>query len=106
MDNGSSHRGDRSDKRIYKKWENIVLVHTPVHASWLNKVEIYFSVIQRKILTPNDFDSIAAVEDRLLQFQEHYEKAAKPFQWKFTRQDLGQLLARIATIECCQKAAA
>jgi len=106
MDNGSSHRGERGDKRIHKKWKNIVPVHTPVHASWLNQVEIYFSVIQRKVLTPNDFDSLTAVEDRLLQFQEHYEKAAKPFQWKFTRRDLGQLLTRIEAVECCQEAAA
>ena len=106
MDNGSSHRGERGDERIQNKWKNIVPVHTPVHASWLNQVEVYFSVIQRKVLTPNDFDSLAAVEDRLLKFQEHYEKAAKPFQWKFTRRDLAQLLARIETMEFCREAAA
>jgi hypothetical protein len=106
MDNGSSHRGERGDRRIHNKWKNIVPVHTPVHASWLNQVEIYFSVVQRKVLTPNDFDSLTAVEDRLLQFQEHYERVAKPFQWKFTRRDLVQLLARIEAIECYQQAAA
>ena len=42
MDNGSSHRGERGDKRIHNKWKTIVPVHTPVHASWLNQVEIYF----------------------------------------------------------------
>lgn len=106
MDNGSSHRGQRGDGRIHDKWKNIVPVHTPVHASWLNQVEVYFSVIQRKVLTPNDFDSLAAVEDCLMRFQEHYEKAAKPFQWKFTRQDLVRLLARIDAAECRQKVAA
>ena len=106
MDNGSSHRGDRSDERIQEKWKNIVPVHTPVHASWLNQVEVYFSVIQRKVLTPNDFDSLAEVEDRLLRFQEHYEKAARPFQWKFTRRNLAELLARIAARESCQEIAA
>lgn len=99
MDNGSSHRGERGDERIQERWKNIVPVHTPVHASWLNQVEVYFSVVQRKVLTPNDFDSLAAVEDRLLRFQEHYQEAAKPFQWKFTRRDLAQLLARIEAIE-------
>jgi hypothetical protein len=62
-------------------------------------VEVYFSVVQRKVLTPNDFDSLAAVEDRLLRFQEYYERAARPFQWKFTRRDLVQLLARIEEME-------
>lgn len=106
MDNGSSHRGGRGDARIQGKWKNIVPVHTPVHASWLNQVELYFAVVQRKALTPNDFDSLAAVEDRLLRFQEHYERAAKPFQWKFTRQDLVRLLTRIDAIEYSQEIAA
>jgi hypothetical protein len=105
MDNGSSHRGERADERIQDRWKNIVPVHTPVHASWLNQIEVYFSVVQRKVLTPNDFDSLAAIEDRLLRFQEHYERAAKPFQWQFTRRDLVQLLARIEALEC-QKVAA
>ena len=100
MDNGSSHRGKRGDKRIQAKWKNIVPVHTPVHASWLNQVEVYFSVVQRKVLTPNNFDSLLAVEDRLLRFQDYYERAAKPFQWKFTRRDLVELLAGIDATEC------
>jgi transposase len=95
MDNGSSHRGKRCNDRLQKKWKNIVTVHTPVHASWLNQIEIYFSVVQRKVLKPNDFDSVADAKDRIFRFQERYEQAAKPFEWKFTRQDLQELLARI-----------
>ncbi len=76
-------------------WTNIVIVHLPVHASWLNQIEIYFSIIQRKVLTPNDFSSLDEVEPRLLQFQERYEQIAKPFEWKFTRDDLSKLLAKI-----------
>jgi hypothetical protein len=106
MDNGSSHRGRRGDKRIQAKWQNIIPVHTPVHASWLNQVEVYFSIVQRKVLTPNNFDSLAAVEDRLLRFQDYYERVAKPFQWKFTRKDLANVLARIKSIDCEQKLAA
>lgn len=106
MDNGSSHRGERSDKRLRDRWKNIVPVHTPVHASWLNQVEVYFSVVQRKVLTPNDFDSLAAVEDRLLRFQEFYQESARPFQWKFTRHDLVQLLARMEEMERCREIAA
>ena len=93
---GSSHRGERARARLRTTWPRLVLVHTPVHASWLNQIEIYFSIIQRKVLTPNDFASLAAVEDRLLRFQDHYEQAAAPFQWTFTRQDLAALLAKLA----------
>jgi len=106
MDNGSSHRGQRGDERMQAQWKNIVPVHTPVHASWLNQVEVYFSVVQRKVLTPNNFDSLAAVEDRLLRFQDYYERAAKPFRWKFTRRDLAKLLMRIEATDCGQKMAA
>jgi len=66
--------------RLRATWPRLVLVHTPVHASWLNQIEIYFSIVQRKVLTPNDFASLAEVEDRLLRFQDHYERAAAPFQ--------------------------
>jgi hypothetical protein len=95
MDNGSSHRGETGDRRLTERWPTIVPIHTPVHASWLNQVEVYFSVIQRKVLTPNDFRSLSDVEDRLLRFQSHYEAVAKPFQWKFTRRDLDDLLAKL-----------
>jgi hypothetical protein len=70
-------------------------VHTPVHASWLNQVEIYFSVLQRKVLTPNDFVSLTELEDRILRFEDHYQRAAKPFEWKFTRQKLRRLLDKL-----------
>ncbi|HEX9548350.1 MAG TPA: transposase, partial [Acidimicrobiales bacterium] len=96
VDNGSSHRGARCVRRLTAKYPRLVPVHGPVHASWLNQIEIYFSIVQRKVLTPNDFASLAEVEDRLLRFQDHYERAAAPFQWTFTRQDLAALLAKLA----------
>ena len=95
VDNGSAHRGQRSIVRLKQKHPTLVLVHGPVHASWLNQIEIYFSILQRKALTPNDFASLAAVEDRLLSFQQHYESIARPFEWKFTRRDLTDLLHKI-----------
>jgi len=88
IDNASTHRGQTCIQRLQKAWPNIVPVHLPVHASWLNQIEIYFSIVQRKVLTPNHFDSLDAVEDRLLRFQSRYEAVAKPFDWKFTRADL------------------
>ena len=94
-DNGSSHRGEKAANRLRAAWPSIVLVHTPVHASWLNQIEIYFSIVQRKVLTPNDFSSLAELQERLLAFQDHYQQAARPFQWTFTRADLHKLLARL-----------
>lgn len=95
VDNGSSHRGAAAVKRLQGAYANIRLVHLPVHASWLNQVEIYFSVIQRKVLTPNDFASLQEVSQWLLDFQALYEQVAKPFEWKFTRADLRDLMNRL-----------
>ena len=92
MDNCSAHRGQKAANRLRDKWPNAILVH----ASWLNQVEIYFSIVQRKVLTPNDFSSLAELEQRLLAFQCHYEPTASPFKWTFTRRDLQALLAKIA----------
>ena len=82
-----------------------MLVHTAVHASWLDQAEIYFSVVQRKVLAPNDFSDLDAVEQRLLAFARHYEQIAAPFNCKFTRQDLHKLLARIDNQQSTQLAA-
>jgi hypothetical protein len=95
VDNGSSHRGQASVDRLQGEWANLRLVHLPVHASWLNQIELYFSVVQRKVLTPNDFTDPAEVEARLLAFQRRYEQTAAPFAWHFTRSDLDRLLRRL-----------
>ena len=95
VDNGSAHRSKRSIDRLQGTWNNLVLVHTPIHASWLNQAEIYFSIVQRKVVTPNDFDDLDTLEQHLLAFGRRYEQIAAPFQWKFTRADLNKLLARV-----------
>jgi len=95
-DNGSSHRGDVSVRRLAQWYPNAIQVHTPVHASWLNQIEIYFSIVQRKVLTPNDFPDLQTLAKRLLDFQAYYETLAQPFQWKFTRTDLERTLAKLA----------
>jgi len=89
-------RAQKAVKRFRDKWPNAILIHTPVHASWLNQFEIYFSIVQRKVLTPNDFSSVAELEQRLLAFQCHYERTASPFKWAFPRSQLHTLLAKIA----------
>jgi hypothetical protein len=99
VDNGSSHRGRASIKRMSKAWPTARLVHLPVHASWLDQVEIYFSVLQRKVLTPNDLTDLDALAERVLAFQARYNATATPFDWKFTRTDLDRLLQRIAAHE-------
>lgn len=92
LDNGSVHRGDPAVERLQRAWPRLQPVFLPVHASWLNQVEIYLSILQRKVLTPNDVESIFALEDRILAFQERYQECAKPFEWKFTRHDLQRLM--------------
>ena len=94
VDNGSSHRGNTSVERMCCRDKRIILLHTPVHASWVNQVEIYFSIIQRKVLTPNDFVNLEAIRVRLALYEELSNRTPKPFKWKFTRQDLLQWLKR------------
>jgi transposase len=95
VDNGSSHRGAASVKRMTKAWPNAHLIHLPRHASWLNQAEIYFSVAQRKALTPNDFTTLSQIRERLTAFETRYNAIARPFSWKFTRAGLDDLLHRI-----------
>jgi transposase len=94
-DNGSSHRGAASVKRMTSTWPNAHLIHLPRHASWLDQAEIYFSVVQRKALTPNDFTSLTQIRERLAAFEARYNAIARPFNWKFTHDDLNGLLRRI-----------
>ena len=99
VDNGSSHRGETPARRLREVDARIVLVHTPVHASWLNQVEIYFSIIQRKVLTPNGFADLEALRLRLASYEELSNRSPKPFAWKFDRAKLIALMAKIETHE-------
>lgn len=105
VDNGTIHRGHRAIARLRARWPNLVLVHLPIHASWLNQIEIYFSIVQRKALTPDDFATRAEVSKRLLGFQRHYQRIARPFEWRFTRADLAKLLRRCSPSQQLRKAA-
>ena len=95
VDNGSSHRGQSAIKRLEAQYPNAIMVHTPVHASWLNQIEIYFSIIQRKVLTPNDFESLTAVADCLKSFAQLHNAHPKPCNWQFDRQQLGDYMTRL-----------
>jgi len=96
VDNGASHRGWTAAARLTDAFPNATMIHLPVHASWLNQIEIYFSVVQRKLLTPDDFPNLGVLANRLTAFEARYNGAARPFDWRFNRSDLNRLLTRIA----------
>jgi transposase len=95
VDNGSSHNGARSIERMQTAWPTATLVHLPIHASWLNQVEIYFSILQRKAINPNDFADLNQLSERIIGFQDRYNKTATPFDWTYSRDDLNALLHRL-----------
>jgi transposase len=99
VDNGASHNGARSIARMRTAWPTAELVHLPIHASWLNQVEIFFSIVQRKVIKPGDFADLEALTERLLAFQDRYNATAEPFDWHFTRRSLDRLLQRLASHE-------
>src|SRR5947209_11802675 len=100
VDNGSSHRGQASVRRLQKAYANAILVH----ASWLNQVEVYFSLLQRKVLTPNDSANLEELALRIRLYEELTNKEPKPFDWRFTKYDLFALLHRLARREAASKA--
>lgn len=97
VDNGSSHAGWRSILRMEEAWPNTRLVHLPVHASWLNQIEIYFSILQRKAISPADFANLDEFANRILAFQDRYNATAAPFDWRYSRDDLNTYLAQLRT---------
>ncbi len=98
VDNGSGHRGQAAVKRLARAHPDAIMIHTPVHASWLNQIEI-FSIIQKKVVSPDDFASPDDLSATLLAFVHRYNRTARPFNWKFTAAGLRELLARISKHE-------
>ena len=99
VDNGSSHRGEASVRRMPGRYANAIPVHAPVHASWLDQAGIYFSMVRSKVLTPSDFAKLAEVELRLRLHEGLTNRQPKPFDWEFTKADLVDLLRRLAAKE-------
>jgi hypothetical protein len=106
VDNGSSYRGETAARRLAQAHANLIVVHTPLHASWLNQVEIYFSIVQRKVLTPNDFASLAEVEQRLRLYEALSNRQPHPFERKFTRAKLVEFLNRLHAYEAMRSPSA
>jgi len=97
VDNGSDHRGRAAIARLARAHPNAIMIHTPLHASWLNQVEIFFSIVQKKVISPNDFASLDDLSARLLAFTGRYNQTARPFNWKYTAADLARTLDKIST---------
>ena len=95
VDGGSAHHRNTFPTRLSDMHANAVAVSLPVHASWLNQIEIYFSIVQRKVLTPLDVSDKETLTRRLLDFQDYYQEVAKPFSWKFTAADLKKRLEAV-----------
>ena len=92
VDGGPAHHPSTFPTRLQSMYPNAVAVFLPTHASWLSQIEIYFSIVQRKVLTPLDVANDVVLTQRLLGFQDYYEDRAKPFSWKFTADDLKKRL--------------
>lgn len=95
VDNGTSHQGKKSARRLQERYPNLILVHTPVHASWVNQVEIFFGIVQRKALTPAVASSLEELVARILAFEAEYRRQPRPVRWKFTSQEFDRRLEEI-----------
>jgi transposase len=95
VDNGSSHRGKKAARRLQARYPNLILVHTPTHSSWLNQIEIWFSIVERKVLTPAVADSLEVLAARILTFEADYRLMPRPIQWTFTREEFDRRLLEL-----------
>jgi hypothetical protein len=99
LDNGSTHApkqlagfvqelATRSDGKL-----TMQLYWLPVNASWLDQIEIWFSLLQRKLLQPKHFTSLNELEQAIADFIGHYNQTAKPLEWSYTVEKLERKLA-------------
>ena len=95
VDGGSAHHPSAFPTRLRARYPNATAVALPTHSSWLNQIELYFSIVQRKVLTPLDVRGKAQLTWRLLDFQSYYQSSARPFNWTFTSQALKARLAEL-----------
>ena len=82
LDNGSSHTS-KATKLWLAEHPRFRVTYTPVHASWLNMVEIFFSILARRVLRRGDFASREELINKILAFIETYNLTAKPFRWTY-----------------------
>ncbi len=82
LDNGSSHTS-KATRAWFAEHPRFVVHHTPAHASWLNQVECFFSILTRKLLRRGEFSSREDLVMKMLNFIEHHSESAKPFKWVY-----------------------
>lgn len=99
VDNGGAHHPSTSPARIQAQFPQVITLHLPVHSSWLNQVELFFSIVHRKVLTPANFSSLAELKQRLHWFEWLYNTSAAPFNWKFDRVKLKEFMKKLAKYE-------
>jgi hypothetical protein len=98
VDNGSSHQGEKASRRLHDRHPNLILVHTPTHASWLNQIEIFFSIVQRKVLTPAAAGNLQELTARILDFEADYRSQPRPIRWKFSRREFDHRLLELTRL--------
>ena len=98
LDNGTTHASKRLERWLKEQiesqgWELSIQVYwLPRNASWLDQIEIWFSILQRKLLQPSHFESVAALKEAILNFITYHNQTAKAIQWSYTVEKLEQKL--------------
>jgi hypothetical protein len=98
LDNGTTHAPKQLERWLHEQaakadWGLRFQVHwLPPNASWLDQIEIWFSILQRKLLQPNHFVSVAALEQAIADFISYYNQAATPIKWTYTVEKLERKL--------------
>lgn len=94
LDNGTTHRS-KETTAFFARHPRLVPVFTPTHASWLNQVEIWFSLLSRQALRNVSFRNRAELRDRILRYVEEYNRSAHPFKWTSNGQPLAGRRAKV-----------
>lgn len=82
LDNGSSHTS-KATRAWLAEHPRFTVTYTPKHASWLNMVELVFSILARRLLHRSEFTSREHLANKILKFFAHYNRTAKPFRWTY-----------------------
>ena len=98
LDNGSTHAPKQLETWLQEQarshnWPLTFKVYwLPINASWLDQIELWFSVLQRKVLTPNHFHSTQELDQAIMEFIQRENLAPKPIRWTYTVQKLERKL--------------
>ena len=82
VDNLKTHSTDLVDTFL-EQHPHVHLHFTPTHATWLNQVELFFSILERRLLRRGEFDSVDDLADRIIAFIKDYNRRAAPFRWTY-----------------------